>query len=69
MPGSCDFRMSGEVPVEVTEAETVAEIDEALTYMAAEWWAARYRGNEIRAQVVLRYIDKVLDRRLELASQ
>lgn len=53
----------------VTEAETVAEVDEALRYMSAEWWAARYRGNEIRAQVVLRYIDRCLDQRLALTHK
>lgn len=50
-----------------TEAETVADVDEALAYMAGELFAAKVTKNTARAEVVLRYIDKTLDRRLELA--
>lgn len=52
----------------VTEAETVEEVDEALTYMSAELYAAQVTGNQSRAEVVWRYIDKTLDRRLVLST-
>lgn len=51
-----------------TEAETVQDVDQALTYMSAELYAARVTENHARAEVVLRYIDRVLDKRLEIAA-
>lgn len=50
-----------------TEAETVQDVDEALVFMSAELYAARCIGNAERAEVVLRYVDKTLDRRFEIA--
>ena len=50
------------------EAETVADVDEALAHMSAELHAAQLLGNDCRAEVVSRYIDQVLDRRLELTG-
>lgn len=52
-----------------TQAETVADIDEALAYMSAELHAAIVTKRQERYDVVMRYIDKTLDRRLELSGQ
>lgn len=60
MPG---FVMSGGAMV--TEGSTVADCDEALTHMAAEH--RTLTEHDCRHLVLDTYIDKLLDRRLELS--
>lgn len=59
--------MSGRCPVNDThEPETVEDVDEALVHLSAELYAAQVTGNDIRAEVISRFIDKALDLRLTL---